>query len=59
VSNAGASPFRVFAEHKADGIFHELESVQEQNGFISAKDMERVAERRGMRRHDVPSAGCQ
>jgi formate dehydrogenase beta subunit len=56
VSSAGASPFRVLAEHKTDGLFRELEQIQEQSGFISARDMERVAERRGMSVREVSAA---
>ena len=56
MSNAGASPFRVIPEHKADGLFRELEQIQEQTGVITAQDMERVAERRGMSVREVNAA---
>jgi NADH:ubiquinone oxidoreductase subunit F (NADH-binding)/NADH:ubiquinone oxidoreductase subunit E len=57
VSNAsGASPFRLITEHKTDGLFTELESIQEESGFISAKDMQRVADRRGMSVREVHAA---
>jgi NADH:ubiquinone oxidoreductase subunit F (NADH-binding) len=56
VSNVGASAFRIVPEHKTDGLFRELESVQEEKGFISPKDMERIAERRGMSVREIHAA---
>jgi formate dehydrogenase beta subunit len=53
VSHTGTSPLRVVSGHPRERLFHELEKAQHERGFISAKDMEAIAEQLGLAVREV------
>lgn len=44
----GTSTHAVLTEHKAKGLYRELEHIQEKHGYIPVQEMQEVADRRGI-----------